>query len=112
MKNIIRKLKIANKTKNMRYIISESQLDMVIPTPLKRRLDGLQELMYDVMMNNGMSLDADEYNDVEDFVNYVIDIMMYDIFPHTDYEEIPTYERILIHLLGDKIRKFWEEKQS
>jgi hypothetical protein len=40
----------------MRYIISESQLDMVIPTPLKRRLDGLQELMYDVMMNNGMLL--------------------------------------------------------
>ena len=79
MKNIIRKLKIANKTKNMRYIISESQLDMVIPTPLKRRLDGLQELMYDVMMNNGAALDADEYNDVEDFVNYVIDIMMYDI---------------------------------
>jgi hypothetical protein len=97
---------------NMRYIISESQLDMIIPTPLKRRLDGLQELMYDVMMNNGMSLDADEYNDVEDFVNYVIDIMMYDIFPHTDYEEIPTYEKILIHLLGDKIREFWNENQS
>ena len=96
---------------NMRYIISESQLDMIIPTPLKRRLDGLQELMYDVMMNNGMSLEADEYNDVEDFVNYVIDIMMYDIFPHTDYEEIPTYEKILIHLLGDKIREFWKENQ-
>ena len=96
---------------NMRYIISESQLNMIIPTPLKRRLDGLQELMYDVMMNNGMSLDADEYNDVEDFVNYVIDIMMYDIFPHTDYEEIPTYEKILIHLLGDKIREFWKENQ-
>jgi hypothetical protein len=37
---------------------------------------------------------------------------MYDIFPHTDYEEIPTYERILIHLLGDKIREFWEKNQS
>ena len=97
---------------NMRYIISESQLNMIIPTPLKRRLDGLQELMYDVMMNNGMSLDVDEYNDVEDFVNYVIDIMMYDIFPHTDYEEIPTYEKILIHLLGDKIREFWKENQN
>jgi len=96
----------------MRYIISESQLDMIIPTPLKRRLDGLQELMYDVMMNNGMSLDADEYNDVEDFVNYVIDIMMYDIFPHTDYEEIPTYEKILNHLLGDKIREFWRDNQK
>ena len=94
----------------MRYIISESQFNMVIPTPLRRRLDGLEDLMYDIMMNNGMSLEAPDY-DVEDFVNYVIDIMMYDIFPHTDYEEIPTYERILIHLLGDKIRDFWKENQ-
>jgi hypothetical protein len=52
----------------MRYIISESQLDMIIPTPLKRRLDGLEDLMYGIMMDNGMSLDANEYNDVEDFV--------------------------------------------
>jgi hypothetical protein len=72
----------------MRYIISESQLDMIIPTPLKRRLDGLEDLMYGIMMDNGMSLDANEYNDVEDFVNYVIDIMMYDIFPQTDNEDI------------------------
>jgi len=95
----------------MRYIISETQLDMIIPTPLKRRLDGLQELMYDVMMNNGMSLDADEYNDVEDFVNYVIDIMMYDIFPDTLNKEIPTYEHLLIYFLGDKIREFWKKNQ-
>ena len=95
----------------MKIIITESQFKMVIPTPLRRRLDSLEDLMYDIMMNNGMSLEAPDY-DVEDFVNYVIDIMMYDIFPHTDYEEIPTYERILIHLLGDKIREFWEKNQS
>ncbi len=94
----------------MKIIITESQFNMVIPKPLRRRLDGLEDLMYDIMMNNGMSLEAPDY-DVEDFVNYVIDIMMYDIFPHTDYEEIPTYERILIHLLGDKIRDFWKENQ-
>ena len=95
----------------MKIIITESQFNMVIPTPLRRRLDGLEDLMYGIMMDNGMSLDANEYNDVEDFVNYVIDIMMYDIFPQTDNEEIPTYEKILIHLLGDKIRKFWKENQ-
>ena len=95
----------------MRYIISESQLDMIIPTPLRRRLDSLEDLMYDIMMNNGMSLDANEYNDVEDFVNYVIDIMMYDIFPQTDNEEIPTYEHLLIYFLGDKIREFWKKNQ-
>jgi hypothetical protein len=48
---------------------------------------------------------------VEDFVNYVIDIMMYDIFPQTDNEEIPTYEHLLIYFLGDKIREFWKKNQ-
>jgi hypothetical protein len=95
----------------MRYIISESQLDMIIPTPLRRRLDGLEDLMYGIMMDNGMSLDANEYNDVEDFVNYVIDIMMYDIFPDTLNKEIPTYEHLLIYFLGDKIREFWKKNQ-
>ena len=95
----------------MRYIISETQLDMIIPTPLKRRLDGLEDLMYGIMMDNGMSLDAPGY-DVEDFLNLVIDIIMWDVFPETPNKEIPTYERLLIYFLGDKIRKFWRDNQK
>jgi hypothetical protein len=94
----------------MKIIITESQFNMVIPKPLRRRLDGLEDLMYDIMMNNGMSLEAPDY-DVEDFVNYVIDIMMYDIFPDTLNKEIPTYEHLLIYFLGDKIREFWKKNQ-
>jgi hypothetical protein len=94
----------------MKIIITESQFNMVIPTPLRRRLDGLEDLMYDIMMNNGMSLEVPDY-DVEDFVNYVIDIMMYDIFPDTLNKEIPTYEHLLIYFLGDKIREFWKKNQ-
>jgi hypothetical protein len=55
-------------------------------------------------------LEAPDY-DVEDFVNYVIDIMMYDIFPDTLNKEIPTYEHLLIYFLGDKIREFWKKNQ-
>ena len=95
----------------MRYIISESQLDMIIPTPLRRRLDSLEDLMYDIMMNNGMHLDAPGY-DVEDFLNLVIDIIMWDVFPETPNREIPTYEHLLIYFLGDKIREFWKKNQS
>ena len=32
----------------MKIIITESQFNMVIPTPLRRRLDGLEDLMYDI----------------------------------------------------------------
>jgi len=95
----------------MKIIITESQFNMVIPTPLRRRLDGLEDLMYDIMMNNGMSLEAPDY-DVEDFVNLTIDMIMWDVFPNTPNKEIPTYEHLLIYFLGDKIREFWKKNQS
>ena len=95
----------------MKYIIAESRINVVIPLPLRRRLDGLEDLMYDIMMDNGMSLDAPGY-DVEDFLNLVIDMIMWDVFPETPNKESPTYERLLIYFLGDKIRKFWRDNQK
>jgi hypothetical protein len=92
----------------MKYIITESQLDIIIPPFLKRRLDIIEDLMYDVMLNNGMGLDAKEYS-LNDFVNYVIDIMMYDIRPDTPEIELSDYRKALLFLLGDKIGEFWEE---
>jgi len=95
----------------MKYIITESRINVVIPLPLRRRLNRLDNLMYDIMMDNGMSLDAPGY-DVEDFLNLVIDMIMWDVFPETPNKEIPTYEHLLIYFLGDKIRKFWNENQN
>jgi hypothetical protein len=37
---------------------------------------------------------------------------MWDVFPETPNKEIPTYERLLIYFLGDKIRKFWRDNQK
>jgi hypothetical protein len=48
---------------------------------------------------------------VEDFLNLVIDIIMWDVFPETPNKEIPTYEHLLIYFLGDKIREFWKKNQ-
>ena len=94
----------------MKYIITESRINVVIPLPFRRRLNGLEDLMYDIMMDNGMNLDAPGY-DVEDFLNLVIDMIMWDVFPETPNNEIPTYEHLLIHFLGDKIREFWNSNQ-
>lgn len=94
----------------MKYIITESQIDVIIPLPLKRRLNHIEDLMYDMMMSHGMSLEAPGY-DVEDFVNLTIEMMMYEVFPDTPDKEIPTYEHLLIYFLGDKIREFWENNQ-
>jgi hypothetical protein len=98
------------KVGNMKYIISESQFDMIVPLPLKRRLYDIQNLMYDVMLNNGVSLDRNEY-EREDFVNYIIDLVIYDVFPDRNYADTPVYEKVLLHLLGDEIRWFWAKNK-
>jgi hypothetical protein len=87
-------------------LITESQFDMVTPNHLKRRIEDIENLMYDVMLNNGVALDAPDY-DKEDFVNYVVDLVIYDIFPNRNPDDTPAYEKVLIHILGDKIREFW-----
>lgn len=93
-----------------KIIITESQLDIIIPKPLRRRLDNIENLMYDVMMNHAVSLDVEDY-DIEDFVNYIIDLVIYNVFPETPDKDIPAYEKSLSYLVGDKIREFWKDNK-
>ena len=94
----------------MKIIITESQFDMIIPQPLRRRLDNIEDLMYDVMMNHAVSLDVEDY-DMEDFVYHVIDLVIYNVFPEAPDKDIPAYEKSLLYIVGDNIRKFWKDNK-
>jgi len=94
----------------MKIIITESQLDMIIPQPLRRRLNNIEDLMYDVMMNHAVSLEVEDY-DMEDFVYYVIDLVIYNVFPDAPDKDILAYEKSLLYLVGDNIRKFWKDNK-
>jgi len=93
-----------------KIIITESQFDMIIPQPLRRRLNNIEDLMYDVMMNHAVSLDVEDY-DMEDFVYYVIDLVIYNVFPEAPDKDIPAYEKSLLYIVGDNIRKFWKDNK-
>jgi len=93
-----------------KIIITESQFDIIVPQPLRRRLDNIEDLMYDVMMNHTVSLDVEDY-DMEDFVYYVIDLVIYNVFPEAPDKDIPAYEKSLLYLVGDNIRKFWKDNK-
>ena len=93
-----------------KIIITESQFDIIVPQPLRRRLDNIEDLMYDVMMNHTVSLDVEDY-DMEDFVYYVIDLVIYNVFPEAPDKDIPAYEKSLLYIVGDNIRKFWKDNK-
>jgi hypothetical protein len=93
-----------------KIIITESQFDIIVPQPLRRRLDNIEDLMYDVMMNHAVSLDVEDY-DMEDFVYYVIDLVIYNVFPEAPDKDIPAYEKSLLYIVGDNIRKFWKDNK-
>ena len=93
-----------------KIIITESQFDTIVPQPLRRRLDNIEDLMYDVMMNHTVSLDVEDY-DMEDFVYYVIDLVIYNVFPEAPDKDIPAYEKSLLYIVGDNIRKFWKDNK-
>jgi len=106
-KKCIKKLRTESVRK---IIITESQFDMIIPQPLRRRLDNIEDLMYDVMMNHAVSLDVEDY-DMEDFVYYVIDLVIYNVFPEAPDKDIPAYEKSLLYIVGDNIREFWKDNK-
>jgi len=93
-----------------KIIITESQFDIIVPQPLRRRLNNIEDLMYDVMMNHAVSLDVEDY-DMEDFVYYVIDLVIYNVFPEAPDKDIPAYEKSLLYIVGDNIRKFWKDNK-
>lgn len=93
-----------------KIIITESQFDIIIPQPLRRRLNNIEDLMYDVMMNHAVSLDVEDY-DMEDFVYYVIDLVIYNVFPEAPDKDIPSYEKSLLYIVGDNIREFWKDNK-
>ena len=93
-----------------KIIITESQFDIIVPQPLRRRLDNIEDLMYDVMMNHAVSLEVEDY-DMEDFVYYVIDLVIYNVFPEAPDKDIPAYEKSLLYIVGDNIRKFWKDNK-
>ena len=92
----------------MKIIITESQFNSLVPPQLRRRLNNMVNIMYDVMLNYGMYLDVGDYTE-DDFVDYVIDTVIQDTFPNVEDEEYPSYSKILKPMLDDKIRSFWND---
>ena len=91
----------------MKYIITESQLNNVLPIVIKRRLAEMDDALYEMMYNSDIGTDDVKDYDREDYIDYVIELLFADQFLYwasqSSNEEIENSVDILKKMFEDKI---------
>ena len=96
----------------MKYIITESQLNNVLPIVIKRRLAEMDDALYEMMYNSDIGTDDVKDYDREDYIDYVIELLFADQFLYwasqSSNEEIENSVDILKKMFEEKIGDFWD----
>jgi hypothetical protein len=95
----------------MKIIITESQFEQIIPNSVRRRLSEISDVLYEMLNNTDIGEEAEEYPE-DDYVDYVIEILLPEAISEIDWSDVAEYEEIFKKLVGDKIRKFWKEQNQ
>jgi hypothetical protein len=95
----------------MKIIITESQFEQVIPSSVRRRLSDISDVLYEMLNNTDIGEEAKEYPE-DDYVDYVVEILLPEVISDIDWSDVAEYEEIFKKLVGDKIRKFWKEQNQ
>lgn len=95
----------------MKIIITESQFKQVVPSSVRRRLSDISDVLYEMLYNTDIGEEAEEYPK-EDYVNYVIELLVPEVIYDIDWSDVAEYENIFKKLVGDDIRKFWDNNNN
>jgi hypothetical protein len=93
----------------MKYIIAESQLNRVIPVFLRRRLDEIDDTLYEMLYNTNIGTAVTDY-DREDYIEYVMEYLYDEYFLNLETSG-GEYEA-LKSLFGNRIGEFWDNRQE
>ena len=94
-----------------KIIITESQFEQIIPNSVRRRLSEISDVLYEMLNNTDIGEEAQEYPE-NDYVDYVIEILLPEVIYDIDWSDVAEYEEIFKKLVGDKIRQFWKEQNQ
>jgi len=89
----------------MKYIITESQLNRVIPLSIRRRLGEIDDALYEMLYNTDIGEAVMDY-DREDYIVYVMEYLYDEYFLNlkTSGGEFEA----LTNLFGNRIGEFWD----
>ncbi len=89
----------------MKYLITESQLNRVIPLSIRRRLGEIDDALYEMLYNTDIGEAVTDY-DREDYIVYVMEYLYDEYFLNlkTSGGEF----KALTNLFGNRIGEFWD----
>lgn len=94
----------------MKLILSESQLDMIIPNQIKRRYSEFDEILHEMLHNTDYGSQAVEFSK-SGYINYIVEELLYNTYSPDgdtllgDFED--SYIPIIKFLFGSRIGIFW-----
>jgi len=88
-----------------KYIVTESQLNRVIPVFIKRRLDEIDDALYEMLYNTDIGTAVGDY-DREDYIVYVVEYLYDEYFLNLETSG-GEYEA-LKSLFGNRIGEYWD----
>lgn len=95
----------------MKIIITESQFNQALPSSVRRRLSEISDVLYEMLYNTDIGEEAEEYPK-EDYVDYVIELLVPEVLYDIEWSDISEYENIFKKLVGDDIRRFWDNNNN
>lgn len=95
----------------MKIIITESQFNQGLPSSVRRRLSEISDVLYEMLYNTDIGEEAEEYPK-EDYVDYVIELLVPEVWYDIEWSDISEYENIFKKLVGDDIRRFWDNNNN
>ena len=99
----------------MKYIITESQFESVIPPAIKRRYQQLDDAVYEMLYNTNIGVEAEEYPK-EEYIDYVVEMLFDEYFlkwaENAKREEIVHYFKVLTQMFAPRIGDFWDNRNE
>ena len=93
----------------MKYLITENQRDELIKRVVGRREREIKDMMWE-MLHTDVGEEASDYPS-DDFVNYVSELIMDELFDKGTFKEwdlYSLYEYEVKKLIEDDVLEFWE----
>jgi hypothetical protein len=94
----------------MKYVITESQLSKLIPAFLRRRMNEIDDTLYEMLYNTSIGTAVTDY-DREDYIEYVVEYLYDEYFLDLETSGGDKYEALKT-LFKNKIGEFWDNRQE
>lgn len=97
----------------MKYLITETQMNKILPPMIRRRINDLDDSVFEMLYNTSIEVDDFER---KDYIDYIIELLFDAYFlgwaENASRKDIIEYFKYLENMFGEKIGNYWDSNVS